>query len=101
MPIFLSNLIAHLHIYLYTLQMRFSTISTHHLALAALIGAVLTPLVFILFLFIAATDDFLEIIRLKVGFSRLFGDLFKVFLIVVFGFLMEIAFLYELFVYFF
>lgn len=101
MPIFLSNLIAHLHIYLYTLQMRFSTISTHHLVLAALIGAVLTPLVFTLFLFIAATDDFLEIIRLKVGFSRLFGDLFKVFLIVVFGFLMEIAFLYELFVYFF
>lgn len=66
-----------------------------------LIGVVVIPLMVLGLLFVAAADDMAQIIRLQIGFSRLLGDLWHVFLILIIGTLAELVCLFELFTHFF
>lgn len=54
-----------------------------------LIAAVLIPIIAAFILFLSLADDFWQLITFKLDFSRLFGDLFHVFLIIVVALLAE------------
>lgn len=65
-----------------------------------LAGVILIPVMVVAMLFFSAMDDFWQIITLRLDFSRLFGDLVHVLLILAIGGIMEIFCLYELVVHF-
>lgn len=65
--------------------------------LLAVIGI---PIVVILMLFFSATDDFWQIITLKIDFSRLIDDLAHVLAILIIGALVELFSLFMLFTHF-
>ena len=54
-----------------------------------LIAALVIPILVVVSLFLSAADDFWQIITLKIDFSRLFGDLFHILLIIGIGLLAE------------
>ena len=64
-----------------------------------LLGAIGIPILVVLLLFFSAMDDFWQIITLKIDFSRLFGDLIHVLVILGLGALAELFFLYQLVTY--
>lgn len=66
-----------------------------------LAGVILIPIIVVALLFFSAADDFMQIIRLQIDFSRLFGDLLHVLFILLLGTLAELFFLFELFTHFF
>ncbi|PKY11721.1 hypothetical protein B1757_02725 [Acidithiobacillus marinus] len=61
-----------------------------------LLGVIGIPVLVVLLLFFSAMDDFWQIITLKIDFSRLFGDLIHVLIILGLGILAELFFLYQL-----
>lgn len=61
-----------------------------------LAGVILIPIIVVIMLAVSAADDFMQIIKLRIDFSRFFGDLIHVLAIVVIGALAEIFCLFEL-----
>ena len=61
-----------------------------------LLGVIGMPILVIALLFFSAMDDFWQIITLRLDFSRLFGDLVHVLVILGLGALVELFFLYQL-----
>lgn len=61
-----------------------------------LLGVIVIPILVVALLFFSAAEDFMQIIRLRIDFSRLFGDLIHVLLILIIGALAELFFLYQL-----
>lgn len=60
-----------------------------------LLGVIGIPILVVALLFFSAAEDFMQIIRLQIDFSRLFGDLVHVLVILVLGTLAEMFFLYQ------
>ncbi len=61
-----------------------------------LLGVIGIPILVVALLFFSAAEDFMQIIRLQIDFSRLFGDLVHVLVILALGTLAELFFLYQL-----
>ncbi|MBU2740249.1 hypothetical protein HF669_11665 [Acidithiobacillus thiooxidans] len=60
-----------------------------------LLGVIGIPILVVALLFFSAAEDFMQIIRLQIDFSRLFGDLVHVLVILALGTLAEMFFLYQ------
>lgn len=50
-----------------------------------LIASLIIPFVFLFLIFISASEDFWDIIRLRISIGRLFGDLIHIFFIIIIG----------------
>jgi hypothetical protein len=61
-----------------------------------LLGVIAIPILVVALLFFSAAEDFMQIIRLRIDFSRLFEDLLHVLVILALGTLAELFFLYQL-----
>ena len=61
-----------------------------------LLGVIGIPILVVALLFFSAAEDFMQIIRLQIDFTRLFGDLVHVLVILALGTLAELFFLYQL-----
>lgn len=99
-PYFASNITYDLQLVVYDVHHGLASI-VHHWSVIWLAGALLTPILVVVMLFLAAAGDIMQIIRMQISFSRLMGDLFHVLIILLLGALAEIFFLFKLFVYFF
>lgn len=70
-----------------------------HIASDTLIWAaatILIPLLILILLFLSMADDFIQLIRLRLDFSRFFGDLWHVFFLLLIGFSAEVFSIYML-----
>ena len=61
-----------------------------------IIAAVLIPIIVVMLLFFSMADDFWQLVTLKLDFSRFFGDLFHVFLIILIALLAEAFVLFHI-----
>ncbi len=61
-----------------------------------ILGVLFIPVITAGLLFVSLAEDFWQLLRFQLGFSRLFGDLFHVVIIVVFAFLAEVFCIVEL-----
>lgn len=64
-----------------------------------LLGIIGIPFLVVALLYFSAAKDFKQIIRLQIDFSRLFGDLVHVLVILDLGIFAEFFFLYQLAMY--
>lgn len=60
-----------------------------------ILAALFTPILAGIILFFSLADDFWQLITFRLDFSRLFGDLFHVFLIILIAIVVELFALYH------